>query len=370
MKLVAARLHWVKIPLHEPFRISSGEVAVKDAILVELVDVSGRSGWGEASPMAGAFYSSETPEGSWEFLVRRLVPSFLERPELDPRRCAERLEEFSGEPFAKAGVEGAVWDLWAHSNHKPLWAALGGAKRPIACGAAIGLMPTLPALLDRVDRFLGEGYGRIKIKIEPGQDVKLVRAVRERFGQIPLMVDANAAYQPDDWPIFKELDDFGLMMIEQPLGRKAIAEHAELQRRLRTPVCLDESADGLESIRAIIRLGSARILNIKVQRMGGLWPARQAHDAAQAAGVPCWLGTMPELGIASAQGLHLGTLPNFTYPSDIEASRRWYVGDIIVPLIEVNAGGLIHLPDGPGMGYGVNREEIARRRVRLEEFKA
>jgi O-succinylbenzoate synthase len=370
MRLAAIRLHWVRIPLHEPFRISSGEVAVKDAILVELVAGGGGSGWGEASPMAGAFYSSETPEGTWEFLRKRLVASFLARPELDPRRCLERLEEFSCEPFAKAGLEGAVWDLCAKENARPLWAALGGGKRPIASGAAVGLMPTLSMLLDRVARFLADGYRRIKIKIMPGQDVALVRAIRQRFGDIPLMVDANAAYRFEDWPVFRELDGFGLMMIEQPLARQALAEHAELQRRLRTPICLDESADSLESIRTIIRMGSARILNIKVQRMGGLWPARQAHDAAQAAGIPCWLGTMPELGIASAQGLHLATLPNFTYPSDVEASARWYVGDIIAPLIEVAADGFIHLPDGDGMGYRVAAGEIERYRIRFEELKA
>jgi O-succinylbenzoate synthase len=370
MRLSVIRLHWVRIPLHEPFRISSGEVSVKDAILVELTGDGGKTGWGEASPMAGAFYSSETPEGTWEFLRRRLGPSFLERPELDPYCCARRLAELPGEPFAKAGLEGAVWDLWAEQDAQPLWAALGSEKRPIASGAAIGLMPTTSGLLDRVEKFLSQGYRRIKIKIEPGKDVELVRAVRERFGDIPLMVDANAAYRLEHWQIFNELDDLGLVMIEQPLAREALEEHAELQRRLRTPICLDESADSLESIQTVIRLGSARILNVKVQRMGGLWPARQAHDVARAAGIPCWLGTMPELGIASAQGLHLGTLPNFTYPSDVEASSRWYVSDIIAPPIEVGADGVIHLPDGPGMGYSVDREGVASHRFRFEELRA
>jgi len=367
MRLSAVRLHWVQVPLHEPFRISSGEVSVKDAILIEL-EVHGAAGWGEASPMAGAFYSAETPESTWEFLRSRLVPSFLAEPELDPRRCSDRLADFPGEPFAKAGLEGAVWDLWANERSQSLWMALGGEQRAIPSGAAIGLMPTVAELLDRVERFLAEGYRRIKIKIEPGRDVELVGAIRERFGDIPLMVDANAAYRLEDWPIFQQLDRFGLMMIEQPLARTALEEQAELQRRLRTPVCLDESAESLAAIQAIVRLGSARILNIKVQRMGGLWLARQAHDVAQAAGIPCWLGTMPELGIASAQGLHLGTLPNFVLPTDVEASARWYVDDIIAPPIEVSAQGLIHLPQGPGMGHTVDLEKVARYRIRLEEF--
>ncbi len=368
MVLSAIRLHWIQIPLHEPFRISSGEVSIRDAILVEL-EGDGKVGWGEASPVAGSFYSAETPESTWELLRNRMVPSFLVQPELDPRRCFDRLDEFPGEPFAKAGLEGAVWDLWAKENSKPLWAALGGKKRPIASGLAIGLMPTNAMLLDRVERFLGDGYLRIKIKIEPGSDVELVKKIRERFGDIPLMVDANAAYRLDDWPIFEELDGLGLLMIEQPLAREALKEHAELQRRLRTPICLDESADGSGSIQAIIRLRAARILNIKVQRLGGLWPAREAHDAAQAAGIPCWLGTMPELGIASTQGLHLATLPNFKYPSDVEASARWYVDDIITPPIEVSANGLIHLPDGEGMGCRVDLEKVAHYRIQLAELR-
>jgi o-succinylbenzoate synthase len=379
-RLFVLRLHWVRIPLHEPFRIASGEVSVKDAILVELgadAPLGAKSpwettGWGEASPMAGSFYSTETPESTWDFLLDRLAPSFLFQPELDPERCSGRLEEFSGEPFAKAGLEGAVWDLWSRQNSKPLWAALGGPKaevRQLASGAAIGLMATVGELLERVRRFLGEGYRRIKIKIEPGHDVELVGAIRQRFGNIPLMVDANAAYRLEDQPVFEELDRFGLMMIEQPLAREALREHAELQRRLGTPICLDESADSLESVREIIRLRSAGILNIKVQRMGGLWQACRAHDLAQAAGIPCWLGTMPELGIASAQGLHLATLPNFTLPTDVEASGRWYVDDIIAPPIEVSRMGFIQLPEGPGLGYRVDAEKVARYRVRFEELR-
>lgn len=381
----ALRLHWVRIPLHEPFRISNGEVSTKDAILVELV-TSGHAalaspstitGWGEASPMAGGFYSKETPESTWDALRLRLAPDFLKRPELDPSCCSERLQEFPGEPFAKAGLEGAVWDLRAQADSRPLWRELtsqvsenqSAEPRDLASGAAIGLMPTVDLLLERIARFLEEGYRRIKIKIEPGHDVELVRAVRQRFGDIPLMVDANAAYGLEDHKVFEALDHLGLMMIEQPLAREALAEHAELQRRLRTPICLDESADTLDAIREIIRLGSARILNLKVQRMGGLWPARQAHDLAQSAGIPCWLGTMPELGIASAQGLHLATLPNFKLPTDVEASERWYVNDIIVPLIGISREGFIRLPEGPGMGYRVDLEKVSHYRVRFEEFR-
>ena len=375
MRIVEVRLHWIRIRFHEPFRISSGEVSAKDAIVLELVAEDGTRGWGEASAMAGAFYSAETPESTWKFLRERLVPSFLARPEpacresLDPMRCFEEFSEIPGEPFAKAGLEGAVWDFRATMERKPLWALLGGSARPIESGAAIGLFPTHEELLERVGRFLTEGYRRIKIKIAPGSDVALVAAVRERFGGIPLMVDANSAYRFEDAGIFEEFDRFGLLMIEQPLARRALEEHAELQRRLRTPICLDESAEDLAAVREIIRLKSARILNIKVQRMGGLGPAKLAHDLAQAAGIPCWLGTMPELGIASAQGLHLATLPNFRCPTDVEASARWFVDDIIAPPIEVSREGLIEIPKGPGMGYRVATEKLSAASVSTETVR-
>ncbi|PYV19766.1 MAG: o-succinylbenzoate synthase [Acidobacteria bacterium] len=369
MRIVELRLHWVRIPLHEPFRISSGEVSAKDAILVELTAEDGTKGWGEASPMTGSFYSAETPESTWKFLCDRLVPNFLSRPELDPQQCSDQLAEFPGEPFAKAGLEGAVWDLRANRERQPLWAMLGGSARPIETGAAIGLFPTVEELLERVNKFLGQGYRRIKIKIAPGHDVELVRAVRGRFGGIPLMVDANAAYGVRDFRVFKELDRYDLMMIEQPLARESLEEHAELQRQLRTPICLDESAEDLEAVQKIIRLQSARILNIKVQRMGGLWRAKRAHDAAEAAGIPCWLGTMPQLGIASAQGLHLRTLPNFLFPTDVEASSRWFADDIIAPPIEVSREGLIEFPEGPGTGFTVLPDKIAKFRICSEVFR-
>ncbi|HET9176757.1 MAG TPA: o-succinylbenzoate synthase [Terriglobia bacterium] len=368
--LSAIRLHWVQVALHEPFKISNGEVSVKDAVLVELQGENGAAGWGEASPMGGSFYSSETPGTTWDFLRSKVAPGLLERPIPEAGRCFEWLSQFPGEPFAKAGVEGAVWDFWANLVSVPLYEMLCGSRRPLASGAAIGLMPSIDELLDRVGTFLQQGYRRIKIKIMPGHDVELVRAVRSRFGDIPLMVDANAAYRLEDAAIFEQLDKYGLMMFEQPLARKALDEHAELQRRLKTPICIDESAEDLESIATAIRLGSAKIINIKVQRMGGLAPAKQAHDAARTAGIPCWMGTMPELGVASAQALHLATLGNFAFPTDVEASARWFKDDIIGPPIEISGEGFIHLPEGPGMGYKIDLKKVERYRIRFEEFRA
>ncbi len=356
-------LYWVQIPFLEPFRISNGAVAVKDSLIVE-VQAGGVTGFGEASPMAGSFYSPETPESSWQALVDRLLPAVLGRefttqlPDGDP-----------SEPFARAGLEGALWDLACHRAGEPLWRLLGSEARPIPSGVAIGIFDTLDELLERVARYQAEGYRRVKIKIQPGWDVEPVRAVREMYPAIDLMVDANAAYSSTDIAVFRDLDRFDLMMYEQPLAKDAIVAMAELQRTVRTPVCADESAEP-EALEEIIRLGAARILNIKIQRVGGIAAARAMHDRASAAGLGCWLGTMPELGIASAQGLHLATLPGFVYPTDVESSARWYSDDLVDPPLEIDAGGFLSIPAGPGSGFTVSRERLERYTVKRVEFNA
>jgi O-succinylbenzoate synthase len=364
---LSAELRRVAIPLHEPFRISSGSVEVKESVTIEL-QRDGHSGFGEASPMPGTFYSPETPESSWLELQDRLIPFWLARGGDHPEEISSCLEEVSPDPFARAGLEGACWDLLCQEQGKPLWEMLGCENRPAPSGVAIGLYDTIEELLERVERFLGEGYRRVKIKIQPGWDIEPVRTVRERIGDFPLMVDANASYTIADAKIFEELDRFRLLMYEQPLAKGALEEMAELQRRVRTPICADESAESMAALEEILRLGSARILNIKVQRVGGLAPARAMYHRAARAGMDCWMGTMPELGIASAQALHLATLPGFTYPTDVEASRRWFHDDIIDPLLEVDRDGYLNIPAGPGSGWRVDREKLERytvARVRL-----
>lgn len=355
----AAELRRVAIALHEPFRISSGSVEVKESIIVQL-ECDGHVGFGEASPMPGTFYSPETPDSSWQELAERLIPFWLDHSAAPPEQIATWIEEVSPDPFARAGLEGACWDLLCRRQGKPLWEALGATNRPVPSGAAIGLYDTIEELLQRVERFLGEGYRRVKIKIQPGWDIEPVRAVREAIGDFPLMVDANAAYTLADVKIFEELDRFGLLMFEQPLAKGALEEMAELQRRVRTPVCADESAESPAALEEILRLGAARIVNIKVQRVGGLAPARAMYERAARAGMPCWMGTMPELGIASAQALHLATLDGFTYPSDIESSLRWFHDDIVTPLLEIDREGYLHIPPGPGSGWRVDPEKLER----------
>ncbi len=368
ISIKSVTLHRVRVPLIEPFRISNGEVAEKDAILIEMTTAEGTVGWGEASPMCGSFYSDDTPDSTWEVLSTQLIPILFELKALDPAGFYSRLRQLPGESFAKAGVEGALWDCQAQTLGLPLYKLLGIRPRPISSGVAIGIFDQVEELLDRVRMHVDQGYQRVKIKIQPGWDIDPVSAVREHFPEVPLMVDANAAYTFVDQKVFKELDRFELTMIEQPLAREAHEEAGELQRTLRTPLCADESADSLDALRSLIKNEAARIINIKVQRVGGLSEALMMHDSAQRAGLQCWVGTMPELGVASAQGLHLATHQGFTFPTDIEASMRWYADDVIEPLIEIDSKGFIHLPDGVGTGYTVSREKVEKYSSAVEHF--
>jgi O-succinylbenzoate synthase len=368
ISIKSVALHHVRVSLIEPFRISNGAITEKDAILVELKTEGNIVGWGEASAMSGAFYSEDTPESAWAALSGSLIPAVLSAREIDVRRFYELMRVQPGDRFAKAAIEGALWDAYAKTMRVPLCELLGARARPIPSGVAIGIYDQVAELLGRVERYTAEGYQRVKIKIEPGWDVEPVAAVRGRFPNLPLMVDANAAYTLADAAVFRELDAQGLMMIEQPLAREAHTEAAELQRQLRTPLCADESAESSEALESLIARNAARIINIKVQRVGGLSEARLMLKRARAAGLECWVGTMPELGVASAQGLHLATLDGFTYPTDIEASARWYVDDVINPLIEVDARGYIQLPAGAGMGYSIVREKVEQYAIATATF--
>jgi O-succinylbenzoate synthase len=356
------------VPLVEPFRISNGVIAEKDAILVEVMTGDEVMGWGEASPMSGTFYSGDTPESVWSSLTASLIPSVLNAGEVDVTSFYESISTQPGDPFARAGIEGALWDAYGKTLGLPLCELFGARARPIPSGVAIGIYDQVADLLERVDRYTAEGYRRVKIKIEPGWDIEPVAAVRARFPNLALMVDANAAYSIADAAVFRKLDACALMMIEQPLAREAHAEAGELQRQLRTPICADESAESMAALASLIKNDAARIINIKVQRVGGLSEARLMLAGARAAGLECWVGTMPELGVGSAQGLHLATLNGFTYPTDIEASARWYVDDVIAPGIEIDAQGYIQLPAGPGIGYRVMREKVERYSVATVTF--
>ena len=367
MKIDQITLTHVRVPLVEPFKISSGEVAEKDAILVGVFS-EGLVGYGESSPMSGTFYSDETPESAWSCLANELVPRVLRSLPGSIGEVNSLLDQTHGNAFAKAGIETAFWDLEAQKSRKPLHAFLGSGRRQVESGLAVGIYPSIRELLLAIEKYLVEGYRRVKIKIQPGWDMKPLSEVRGEFGAISLMVDANCAYGRKDLEHLKGLDDFDLMMVEQPLAKDDLEGHAILQSILRTPVCLDESAKDVPTVRRAIDLKACKIVNIKIQRVGGLQHAKAVHDICAERGIHVWGGTMPELGIGGAQTVHLATLGNFKFPTDVESSMRWFVDDIINPLLEVHDG-LITLPEGFGNGYSVNARTVQRYKVREESFK-
>jgi O-succinylbenzoate synthase len=366
VKIEQISLTHVRVPLVEPFRISSGAVAEKDAIVVE-VRSDGLAGYGESSPMAGAFYSSDTPERSWQELREVVVPAMLGRSFEDPEEWNAALDALPAGKFTKTGVETALWDIAAKRKGVALARLLGGSKSNVDSGLAVGLYEETPEMLRRIARYLADGYKRVKIKIEPGSDVELVRAVRGEFGDIPLFVDANGAYGPEDIEIFRRLDEFNLMMFEQPFPGPDLEQLAWLQGHMKTPVCLDESLESTADLRRAIELGSLRIANFKIQRVGGFHHALEMLGICREHRIPAWVGTMPELGVGQAQGVALASLDGFGFPTDVEASLRWFQDDIIAPLICVRAGE-IAVPDVPGLGYEVARGKLDRYGVATVTF--
>ncbi len=360
-----AVLRHVKVQMQEPFRISNGVVSEKESIIVELYSGNHR-GYGEASPMSGSFYSSETPGTTWAVLANDLIPDILTRNLSEPTSYAEHLNEFGKDPFARAGIEGSVWDLFAAKNGTTIRGLLGAPSGKIASGLAVGIYDSIDELLDRIARYLKDGYQRVKIKIAPEWDFEPLVEIRMLFGKkLSLMVDANGAYNFDEhFDLLCSLEEFGLMMIEQPFAADALEESAELSHSIDTPICLDESADSLKTLNKIIKLHAGKIINVKVQRVGGLWNAKTMHDRAHEAGLKCWLGTMPELGIASAQSLAIATLPGFVFPTDIEASSRWFVDDIIDPAITISKDGFIE----SSRVFAVDRDKLERYTIQTQEF--
>lgn len=361
LTLETVRLTHVRIPLVEPFAISNGVIVEKDAIVIEMKS-GGLTGIGEASPMAGSFYSHHTPDSSWDVLVNHLIPK------MQASTCLDLSGSWLGkadDPFAACGIDSALWDLAAREKSMPLWKLLGGRDdRPVESGLAVGILPTVQQLCDRIEYYLrADGYRRVKIKVQPGWDTVPLEAIRDRFGTVALMVDANCAYRREHIEHIASWDRFGLMMLEQPLPREDLEGHAALARRCRTPICLDEGAESVAAVERALQLGAASIINIKLQRLGSLAAARRVHDLTAAADVGCWMGTMPELAIGGYGAVHFASLPNIVYPTDVEASSRWFVADITRPPICCRDG-CIELPGGPGLGVELDPEVIARYKVR------
>jgi O-succinylbenzoate synthase len=366
LKIDKAVATHVRVPFVEPFRISSGCVAEKDAIVLELHS-DGFTGYGESSAMAGSFYSADTPEKSWSELCELVLPAIVGREFECPQNWNLALDGLRAGNFTKAGVETAFWDLAAQSRNQPLHIALGGRKDQVQAGLAVGLYDDLTDMLRAIERYLVDGYRRVKVKIEPGRDIDIVNAVRSAFGDIPLFVDANGAYTPEYVDVFRVLDEFGLLMFEQPYPGSFLEELAELQQLVRTPICLDESLETLEQLQEAIRLGSFRIANFKIQRVGGFYRALEMDAICRKHGLKAWVGTMPELGIGQAQGIALASLDNFVYATDVEASDRWFQDDIVNPFIQVR-NGTIDLPSKPGLGVSVDRTKIQKYEIASRSF--
>jgi O-succinylbenzoate synthase len=369
MRLASIGLTLVRLPLVRPFETSFSRMTAREAILVDVHDASGAVGWGECVADADPFYSSEDSTTAWHVLERHLVPALLGQ-DVAARGIGQRFHRVRGHQMAKASVEMACWDLEARLAGKPLCEHLGAAARPIEAGVSIGIQESLSQLVDRVAEERAAGYRRVKIKIKPGWDREPVEALRKAFGDMPLMVDANAAYTVDDGPRLAELDAFQLMMIEQPLDYDDLVQHARLQKQLATPICLDESIHSPQAAIDALELGACRIINIKPGRLGGLSASLAVHDTAVARHVPLWHGGMLETGIGRAHNLHLSTLPGFTLPGDVAASKRYFAPDLIEPAIDVQADGTILVPSGPGIGVVPQPDRVKKVTVHSQRFHA
>jgi o-succinylbenzoate synthase len=347
MKIEAVDLRRISIPMITPFRVSFGVEHQRDILLVRVV-ASETEGWGECVAMSRPLYSSEYTDGAEDVLRRHLLPRLFEAGDVTADQVAEILRPFHGHPMAKAALEMAILDAELRAAGVSLGEHLGAVRAEVDCGVSVGIHEDPAELVEVVGGYLAEGYRRIKLKIEPGHDVEAVHAVRERFPEILLQVDANTAYTLDDAQQLAKLDEFDLLLIEQPLAEDDVRGHAELSRLLRTPICLDESITSSRSAEDAIALGACRIINIKAGRVGGYLEARRIHNVCAARDVPVWCGGMLETGLGRAANVALAALPNFTLPGDTSASGRYYAQDITEPF--VLRDGRLGVPQGPGLG--------------------
>ncbi len=343
--------------LKSPFQTSFGSIQDKPFYLIEVMDELGNIGYGESVAFHAPWYTEETVETNFHIMKEFLIPLVLHQNIEHPDEISKRFSSIRRNNMAKAALEGAVWDLYAKRNKQTLSEALGGTRKKIEVGVSIGLQNSFEALQRVIQAHLQDGYKRIKVKIKPGEDVQLLQSVREVFPDIPLMADANSAYTLQDIELLQKLDPFDLLMIEQPLGFDDIVDHATLQKKLKTPICLDESIQSLEDARKAIVLGSAKVINIKIGRVGGLTEAKKIHDYCLQAGVPVWCGGMLEAGVGRAHNIALASLPNFSFPGDISGSSRYWERDIITPEI-VAVNGCIDIPSGYGIGYELDYSAI------------
>jgi o-succinylbenzoate synthase len=362
-------LREIQMRLKAPFETSFGVTEHRRILLVEVV-VDGVSGWGEVTTIESPSYNSETTDTAWHIISEFVVPKLIGQDVHRAVGVAPLLSAIRGHQMAKAGVENAIWHAEAELEGIPLAKLLGGTFDEIACGVSLGIRENPQALVRKVDEELQSGYQRIKLKIKPGKDLQFVAAVRKQFPDIQLSVDANSAYDLNDVDHLRKLDEFNLLMIEQPLQWDDIHSHAKLQSQLRTAICLDECINNAGHTLAAIEVGACRIINIKLGRVGGHSSACQVHDVCQQHSLPVWCGGMLESGVGRAHNIAMSTLPNFTLPGDVSASQRYWKEDIIEPEVEVSSRGTISVPTGAGLGYAVKRDLVDQLTVRKKAWKA
>lgn len=369
MKIEAITLREIHMPLVHFFETSFGRTYSRRILLVT-VHCEGVDGWGECVVGEDPFYSSEWIETAWPTLRSYLIPMLLGKRVDSARECPSLLAKVTGHRMSKGGLENALWEAEAFQKQQPLWKLLGGSRREIPSGVSIGIQDSVEQLLEKIQIELAAGYRRIKVKVKPGWDTNVLERIRSRWADITLSCDANSAYTLDETEHLRKFDQFNLLMIEQPLWNDEIYYHSRLQKELRTAICLDESIVNARSAAFAVESGACRIINIKVGRVGGFSEALKIHDVCQSHKVPVWCGGMLETGIGRGHNIALSTLPNFSLPGDVSASKRYWKEDIIEPEVEVSPQGMISISDKPGTGYSLKTDLVEKLTVRKETFRA
>ncbi|HEY6375126.1 MAG TPA: o-succinylbenzoate synthase [Edaphobacter sp.] len=369
LNIDAIHLREINMPLAYPFETSFGLTTGRRIMLVEL-EAEGLTAWGECVAGEHPYFSDEMIDTAWIIAETELAPRLLEADLEGGSSCPNLFKQVRGHRMAKAAFENAVWDLEAQVERVPLAKLLGGTRKVIPCGVSIGIQPTLEQLMDKIATELAAGYQRIKLKCKPGWDNRIFEAVRNRWPDIMLSCDANSVYRMKDLDHIAGWDEFGLLMIEQPLWYDDFYFHSMLQKRIETAICLDEAIRNRRDALAAIDMESCRIINIKVGRVGGFCEAIAVHNAAAERGIPVWCGGMLETGIGRAHNIALSSLPNFTLPGDVSASSRYWEQDIIEPAVTVSSKGEIVVPTTPGRGFEVQKDRIERLTVRCQTLYA